>query len=96
MLINGNGRTPNGPDMPMTVINVEQGKRYRFRLINMACEMHFNFSIYKHSFTVIEADGVNTQPIVADSLPIYAGMDEFVSGTLPLMFLKRSKILYRC
>ncbi|OJA14707.1 hypothetical protein AZE42_04374 [Rhizopogon vesiculosus] len=33
-LINGLGRYPNGPKSPLAVINVEQGLRYRFRVID--------------------------------------------------------------
>jgi iron transport multicopper oxidase len=55
------------------VINVEQGKRYRFRLVSISCDPNFVFSIDGHSFTVIESDGVNTQPVVADSIQIFAG-----------------------
>jgi iron transport multicopper oxidase len=46
---------------------------YRFRLIAMVCHPNYVFSIDGHSFTIIEADGVNTQPVLADSIQIYAG-----------------------
>ena len=39
----------------------------------MACDPNYNFTIDNHSFTVIEADGENTQPTKADSLAIFAG-----------------------
>jgi len=57
-------------------------KRYRFRLISMACSPNYVFSIDGHSFTVIEADGVSHQPLVVDSLRIFAGTLMFflVSG----------------
>ena len=77
------------PTSELAVINVEHGKRlvhtsllptqylncyrYRFRLVNMACDPNYNFTIDNHSFTVIEADGENTQPTKADSLAIFAG-----------------------
>ena len=38
----------------------------------MACDPYFNFSIDSHSLTVIEADGVETQPVTADTIPIFA------------------------
>ncbi|KAF5390803.1 hypothetical protein D9757_004420 [Collybiopsis confluens] len=73
-LINGLGRSASGPaNAPLAVINVIQGKRYRFRLVAISCDPNFVFSIDGHSFTVIEADGVNHQPIVADSVQIFAG-----------------------
>ncbi|KIK56882.1 hypothetical protein GYMLUDRAFT_46777 [Collybiopsis luxurians FD-317 M1] len=72
-LINGLGRSVNGPaDAPLAVINVVQGTRYRFRLVSISCDPNFIFSIDGHTFTIIEADGVNHQPVVADSIQIFA------------------------
>ncbi|KAJ3885618.1 laccase 1 [Lentinula edodes] len=72
-LINGLGRSVNGPaDAPFAVVNVVQGSRYRFRLVSISCDPNFLFSIDGHTFTVIEADGVNHEPIVADSIQIFA------------------------
>ncbi|EGN96932.1 laccase [Serpula lacrymans var. lacrymans S7.3] len=71
-LINGVGRYDGGPQVPLAVVNVEPWKRYRIRLINMACKPAYTFSIDKHVFTVIEADGVNTDPYIVDSLQIFA------------------------
>ena len=71
-LINGKGRYVDGPSVPLAVINVQRGKRYRFRLIAMACDPNFTFSIDNHTMTVIEADGENTVPLVVDSLQIFA------------------------
>jgi iron transport multicopper oxidase len=72
-LINGKGRFAGGPASDLAVITVVPGSRYRFRLISMSCEPNFIFSIDGHQMTVIEADGVNTQPLVVDSIQIYAG-----------------------
>jgi FtsP/CotA-like multicopper oxidase with cupredoxin domain len=47
--------------------------RYRFRLINMACDPGYLFSINNHNLTVIEADGNNVKPHTVDSLTILAG-----------------------
>lgn len=44
----------------------------------MACEPNYNFSIDDHTMTVIEADGVNHQPIPVDQIDIFAG--EYLSG----------------
>ncbi|KAJ7784108.1 laccase 1 precursor [Mycena metata] len=71
--INGKGRFAGGPASPLSVITVVPGLRYRFRLISMSCEPNFVFSIDGHTMTVIEADGVSTQPLVVDSIQIYAG-----------------------
>ncbi|KAG1747743.1 laccase [Suillus paluster] len=59
-LINGLGRYPGGPMSPLSVINVEQGMRYRFRVIGLSCDPSFNFTIDGHTMTIIEADGVET------------------------------------
>ncbi|EIN05347.1 laccase [Punctularia strigosozonata HHB-11173 SS5] len=71
-LINGLGRV-SGATSDLAVISVEQGKRYRFRLVSISCDPNYVFQIDGHKFTVIEADGVNTQPLVVDSLQIFAG-----------------------
>ncbi|KAF5379394.1 hypothetical protein D9615_006645 [Tricholomella constricta] len=72
-LINGKGRYTGGPPVSLSVINVKHSLRYRFRIIAMACETAFTFAIDGHTLTVIEADGENTDPLVVDSLEIFAG-----------------------
>lgn len=72
-LINGRGRYKGGPMSPLTVIEVEQGKRYRFRIIGASGDPWFNFTIDGHMMTVIETDGVETEPLVVDSLSVLAG-----------------------
>ncbi|KAF7318698.1 Laccase A [Mycena chlorophos] len=71
-LINGLGRFAGGPTSQLAVISVTKGQRYRLRLISMSCDPNFIFSIDSHTFTVIEADGVNTQPLPVDAVQIYA------------------------
>jgi iron transport multicopper oxidase len=64
--------------MPLTVINVERGTRYRsirFRIIAMSCKPNFLFSIDGRNFIIIEADRKNTQVLtglLVDSLQIFA------------------------
>lgn len=72
-LINGLGRYPSGPKTPISVIDVEEGYRYRYRLVSMSCDTPYNFSIDGHQMTIIEVDGVNTVPLVVDSIQIFAG-----------------------
>ncbi|CAG8443210.1 14651_t:CDS:2 [Acaulospora morrowiae] len=50
--------------------NVQSGKRYRFRIINMSAMSHFRISIDQHPLTVIEVEGTAIEPITVDSLPI--------------------------
>ncbi|KAI0042576.1 multicopper oxidase [Auriscalpium vulgare] len=73
-LINGAGRYSGATTNPdLTVVGVTAGKRYRFRVINIACDSYFVFSIDGHQLTIIEADGQSTQPLVVDTLQILAG-----------------------
>ncbi|CAL1697184.1 unnamed protein product [Somion occarium] len=73
-LINGLGRSPSGPaDAELAVITVEHGKRYRFRLVSTSCDPNYKFSIDNHTMTIIEVEGVNSQPLDVDSIQIFAG-----------------------
>jgi iron transport multicopper oxidase len=46
---------------------------YRFRLVSISCDPSFTFSIDDHQLTVIEVEGTNVEPLVVDSLEIFAG-----------------------
>ncbi|TFL03430.1 laccase [Pterulicium gracile] len=71
-LINGKGRYLNGPAAPLSVINVVRGRRYRMRLINMACDPNYTFSIDGHTeLNVIETDGISNVPQTVDSIQIF-------------------------
>ena len=74
-LINGKGRTTStdGADAELSVFNVTQGSRYRFRLVSLSCDPNYTFSIDGHNMTVIEADSVNHEPVTVDSIQIFAG-----------------------
>ncbi|KAK0191813.1 laccase [Armillaria mellea] len=72
-LINGKGRYAGGPTSDLFRLNVIRGLRYRIRLVAISCDPNWVFSIDSHNLTVIEADGVNTQPLVVDSVQIFAG-----------------------
>ncbi|KAJ3069809.1 hypothetical protein HDU98_007139, partial [Podochytrium sp. JEL0797] len=52
--------------------SVVPGKRYRFRLINTSAQAFYTFSIDNHNLTVIEADGVYTNPTVVNQIPIHS------------------------
>ncbi|KAI0246641.1 laccase T2 copper depleted [Lactifluus subvellereus] len=71
-LINGKGRYVGGPSVPLAVVNVQRGVRYRLRLISISCDPAYNFSIDDHQLTIIEVDSNNIQPLVVDSLEIFA------------------------
>lgn len=72
-LINGLGRFLGGPASPLAVVNVNHGRRYRIRLISMSCDPLYTFSIDGHEMTIIEADGVNTEPLFVNNITIFAG-----------------------
>jgi iron transport multicopper oxidase len=82
-LINGKGRYLGGPLVPLSVINVQKGKRYRFRLVSLSCDPNFQFSIEGHDLTIIAIDGVNVLPKTVDSIQIFAGQRyDFVARLL--------------
>ncbi|KAJ7111331.1 laccase 2 [Mycena epipterygia] len=73
-LINGLGRCiKHGPTSALAIISVTSGLRYRFRLVSMSCDPNFIFTIDGHSFTIIEVDSVNHEPLTVDSIQIFAG-----------------------
>lgn len=59
---------------PRAVFNVENGKKYRFRLINAGVfECPIEFSIDKHNLTIIASDGKYVEPFEVESVVIYNG-----------------------
>ncbi|PCH44577.1 laccase [Wolfiporia cocos MD-104 SS10] len=73
VLINGLGRQAGDNTSALPVITVEQGKRYRMRLISISCDPYFNFTIDGHNMTIIEADGENTEALPGiDQIQIFA------------------------
>ncbi|KAF8076151.1 laccase 2 [Lyophyllum atratum] len=68
-LINGKGRYAGGPTVPLAVIRVVKGLRYRFRLVSTSCDPNHVFSIDGH----IMSTGSTVQPLDVDSIQIYAG-----------------------
>jgi len=49
--VNGVGRFQGGPEVPWSVINVVQGKRYRFRIINESARSAFTVSFDNHDMS---------------------------------------------
>ncbi|KAF9953103.1 hypothetical protein BGZ70_000358 [Mortierella alpina] len=56
---------------PLATFNFKAGSTYRIRLINTGAFADFQFSIDGHTLTVIEADGVDMQPVPVQRLPIH-------------------------
>ncbi|KAG9080208.1 hypothetical protein FRC06_006945, partial [Ceratobasidium sp. 370] len=61
------------PVAPWSVINVEKGKRYRFRVIDDSALGHFKFEIDGHPLRIIEADGLPHQLVVVKFVEIHPG-----------------------
>jgi hypothetical protein len=55
------------------LFNFSRYLSYRLRLVSISCDPSFIFSIDGHNLTVIEADSTSVQPLVVDSLQIFAG-----------------------
>ncbi|KAG8723224.1 laccase [Ceratobasidium sp. 395] len=75
--LNGKGRydplnIAASPDSLYT-LKVQRGKTYRLRLINASAIASYLFGIDSHKITIIEMDGITTQPMVVDQLNILAG-----------------------
>ncbi len=59
---------------------------YRFRLVSLSCDPNYVFSIDGHNMTIIETDSINTQPLVVDSIQIFAAQRySFVVSVIPCM-----------
>ncbi|KAF5371834.1 hypothetical protein D9615_009538 [Tricholomella constricta] len=71
-LVNGVGRYNGGPLVPFAVVNVVQGKRYRFRVFALSCRPFFTFSIDDHTMDVMEFDGIEHDPVPAQNFDIFA------------------------
>ncbi|KAF8896582.1 laccase [Infundibulicybe gibba] len=71
-LINGVGRYNGGPAVPYAVINVVQGKRYRFRVFSLSCRPFHTLSFDNHTFDVMEFDGIEHNPVPAQNVDVYA------------------------
>ncbi len=81
-LINGFGRaieaTPPGSSQsaftPLEVFNVVRGKRYRFRVMNLAAvSCRYEVAVDYHRLTVIATDGYPVEPRVTDKVTLFNG-----------------------
>ena len=75
-LINGKGRHIDVPYVQtrLSVLNVEGGKQYRFRLVGAQGDFAYKFSIDGHKLTVVGTDGYWLEPIKeVDYIIIHSG-----------------------
>ncbi|KAG0290183.1 hypothetical protein BGZ98_003565 [Dissophora globulifera] len=62
---------PCTSNAPMAEFDFKAGTTYRVRIINTGAFADFQFSIDNHTLTVIEADGIDMQPVDVQRLPIH-------------------------
>jgi len=65
--VNGIGRFQGGPEVPWAVINVNKGRRYRFRIINQSARSVFTFSIDSHTMSQHILSMYSDLPLIKDS-----------------------------
>ncbi|KAK0492822.1 laccase lcc5 [Armillaria luteobubalina] len=74
-----------GTSGDLAVVTVDSGTRYRFRLINMACDANFVFQIEGHNMQDrIEVDGVNHEAYTVDEIQIFAAQRYSFIQTRPV------------
>ncbi|CAO1623819.1 unnamed protein product [Sympodiomycopsis kandeliae] len=71
-MINGKGISSDLKGDPY-ILDVEYNKTYNLRFIGAQGLMYYKFSLFNHTFVLIEEDGTYVQPIGLDSLEIGAG-----------------------
>ncbi|KAG0270935.1 hypothetical protein BGZ95_001345 [Linnemannia exigua] len=64
---------PCHSNAPRSVFDFQPGLRYRIRIINAGSFADFQFSMDNHTLSVIEADGVDMQPVEVNRIPIHVG-----------------------
>ncbi|CAG8576610.1 4508_t:CDS:2 [Racocetra fulgida] len=57
-------------DRGYAVYKVQQGKKYRFRIINTSAMAHFTVSFDGHPMTIIEVEGTHVKEYTVEYLPI--------------------------
>ncbi|KAF9198767.1 hypothetical protein BGZ49_000323, partial [Haplosporangium sp. Z 27] len=56
---------------PLSVFDFKSGSTYRVRIMNTGSFADFHFSIDNHTLRVIEADGIDMQPVDVQRIPIH-------------------------
>lgn len=79
------GKAKN-PNLPLEVYLVEEGGKYRFRLISASVIFSFMVSIDHHTLNVIAMDGHDIQAYQADYVVLFPGdrFDFYIEATDPL------------
>jgi FtsP/CotA-like multicopper oxidase with cupredoxin domain len=72
-LVNGRGRYPGGPAVPLTTVEVERDVPVRLRIINTSGSFDLTFSIDDHLLQIVTVDGQPVQPVTVASLTVEIG-----------------------
>ncbi|XP_076753813.1 uncharacterized protein LOC143425148 isoform X1 [Xylocopa sonorina] len=75
ILVNGRGRQPDGPRVPLTMFTVVPGRRHRFRVANAggAGSCPITMSVDAHSLLLIALDGQPVEPRQVTSITLAKG-----------------------
>ncbi|XP_012236901.1 laccase-4-like isoform X1 [Bombus impatiens] len=75
LLVNGRGRQPNGPNVPLTRFTVIPGRRHRFRVANAggAGSCPITISVDAHPLLLIALDGQPVEPRQIASITLAKG-----------------------
>ena len=74
MLINGRGRSKNGPKTPLSTFHVNSGYRYRFRITSPGFTLcPIEVSVENHTMTLIASDTHDLKPIEVNSFIVHEG-----------------------
>ena len=75
LLVNGKGRQPNGPNVPLATFTVVPGRRHRFRVANAggAGSCPITISIDAHPLLLIALDGQPVEPRQVTSITLAKG-----------------------
>jgi FtsP/CotA-like multicopper oxidase with cupredoxin domain len=93
-LINGTNVWESGGSRFTTTFAA--GKSYLIRLVNVAIDTHFKFSIDNHTLTLIATDLVPINPVTVDVLSIGIGRFTDTVSTLRKANLSSSTVRYHC
>lgn len=88
LLVNGRGRQPNGPKVPLSTFTVIPGRRHRFRIAHAggAGSCPINLSVEGHTLLVIALDGHAVDPEQVTSVTLVKGTFRNLIVGIKLLF----------
>ena len=74
ILVNGFGRTKDGPKTPLATFHVTSGYRYRFRVVSPGFTLcPIEISVENHTLTLIASDTHSLEPMEVNSFIVHEG-----------------------